>query len=143
VTALLVWLGALVVMAAGVALIGRRRKLQHDYVRQRTERHEVLLYHLANWIDDDGVVTVARQQGVMSSAGLRALHLKLSGPTKEPELRAYVGALLQSRPVRQAIAKHMHRRHGTKQADAMRMLMGFADMYRELPPPPKPEEASR
>lgn len=124
------WLVAPAVILACVWLARRRHRLQNRYLRRRTLEHEVYVTALEEWAAVPEIVEAGKRAGVCTDAGLERLSHQLYGDRPEAEIEALIMAFLQDRSVRQAIAKHMSKEHGSEKKSAMRELMAIADMAR-------------
>ncbi len=132
--------------AAGyVALQPERSEPEHvmvpdaliDPATMRTGRHKRLLETLVEWTSDERLIAALMRCGVdtktiVQTVGYVNLTLKTKGETGLSERQMAAQILyffLRSRPMRQAVAAHVHRVHGIPKRQAMRDLW---EMRKEL-----------
>ena len=118
------WLFTLAALGAMVGLYYHaQRHHRHRWVQTRSERHDILILALEDWIAQEDIRKALYRAGV-TKPGYLAEFRERMGALSEPKLREAVAALLKDRSVRMQVAKHMERK-GLKKADVMRKLKSW------------------
>jgi hypothetical protein len=95
---------------AAVALL-RRQRARRSVVKLRSERHDVMVIAVHDWLDQPDIVRALLAEGVVRPEALVAFR-EVLGRMTEQRFFAAVGAMLDRRPVRQAISRHVARKGG-------------------------------
>jgi hypothetical protein len=95
---------------AAVAIL-RRQRARRSVVRLRSERHDVMVIAVHDWLEQPEIVRALLTEGVVRADALVAFR-EVLGRMTEAKFFATVAALLDRRAVRLAISRHVARKGG-------------------------------
>jgi hypothetical protein len=124
----MLWLAVLLLIVAGAVFLVRLWR-RNRYVQARSPEHDILVRAVDDWLRSPDVKAAMVKAGVADYQGLIRLQSQC-GRMSEPMLRASLAALLQPRPVRQAIAKRLVKTYRADHHRAMDSLMALAEVGR-------------